>query len=170
MENGRYRKRPINWYNYEVDCFTPHLFNVSLSGCGANALALLTGIPPSHIRNTNRQRPNHWKDTFMVKFLKERGFKVIHLTKCEVTNTKGDYVNATITNNHVLLMSQLMGKDTASWTVVHNELLYHNFETVSFKGYNMVNTPSLTIYVVFHPQWKADNWKYGTDIHQIHHR
>jgi hypothetical protein len=160
MENGFYRKKAIDWTRYTVDMFAPHLYFNYSGGCGANALSLLTGVPPHYIRNTNRQNPSHWKDTFMVKFLREHGFKTIHLTKCEVSNSSGVYVNEGVTNQHILLLSQLMGKNTASWTVVHNDLMYHNFETVSFKGLNLVNSPSLTVYVVFKPEWRSENWKH----------
>ncbi len=168
MENGYYRKKPIQWYKYEVDVFIPHLFSNGWAGCGANTLALLTGIPPNYIQNTNKQNPNHWKDTFMIKFLKKHGFKVIPLTKCDATNCSDGYIADKINNRHVLMVSQLMGKNNASWTVIHNELMYHNFETIAFKGYSLVNNPSLTAYVVFHPTWKSDNWKCGKNIHQIY--
>jgi hypothetical protein len=159
MEVGYYRKRPIDWSLYMVDLFVPHLYVNYSGGCGANALSLLTGVPPHFIQNTNRKNPNHWKDSFMVKFLKERGFKVFPLTKCETTNASGVYVNDSINNQHVLLFSQLMSKNTGSWTVVHNELMYHNFETVAFRGLTLVNSPSLTVYVVFNPKWKSESWK-----------
>jgi hypothetical protein len=162
MEVGYYRKRPIDWSLYTVDLFVPHLYTNHHGGCGANTLSLLTGVPPAFIQNTNKKNPNHWKDSFMVNFLRKRGFKVLSLTKCEATNNvNGIYVSDSINNRHVLLLSQLMSKNTASWTVVHNELLYHNFEIISFKGLNLINSPSLTVYVVFNPKWKSENWKHN---------
>lgn len=163
MEVGYYRKKAIDWADYTVDLFVPHLYTNYSGGCGANALSLLTGVPPHHILNTNRENRKHWKDSFMIGFLKKHGFKVFPLTKCEVTNVAGAYVCDSIGNQHILLLSQLMGKNTASWTVVYNELMYHNFETVSFKGLNLVNSPSLTVYVVFRPEWRSENWKHDTD-------
>jgi hypothetical protein len=160
MEPGFYRKRPLKWKSFEVDVFVPNLFDVGGCGCGATALATLTGVPPHYIYNTNRKNKNHWKDSFMVKFLKICGFKVHHLTKCDVSNTDSllGYASDGLTDRHVLLLSQLTGKNQASWTVAHNKLLYHNFEICSFQATSLLNLPTLTCYLVCHPAWKRENW------------
>lgn len=164
METGFYRKHPIKWSEFEADLFVPHLFNLgdflTIFGCGANTLALLTGIAPRYIRNTNRKNPSHWKDSFMIKFLKENGFRVQHITKCDVSNTdpstgfSSDYVN----DRHVLLLSQLMNKNEASWTVTHNKLWYHNFQTCAFPSTVLLNQPTLNSYLIVHPKWRSENW------------
>jgi len=157
METGFYKKRPIDWSKFEIDVFVPHLFSKDLNGCGANVLATLTGVPPDNIHNTNRQNENHWNDSFIIRFLKNRGFQVQHFTKCDATNTTGIYISDYITNNHVLLCSQLQAKNTASWVIIHNKILYHNFELSSFTGLTLVNAPMLNCYVIFHPNWKIKN-------------
>lgn len=159
METGYYKKRRLDWESYEVDVFVPHLFNVDGCGCGANALAILTGVPPHFIQNTNRQNRNHWKDSFMVKFLKECGFRVHHLTKCDASSAASpDFASDNITDRHVILSSQLTGKNKASWTVAHNRLWYHNFQICSFQATNLLNLPTLTCYLVCHPNWRRENW------------
>jgi hypothetical protein len=151
-----YKKRSYDWSKFEVDKFCPHLFTFSSSGCGSNALALLTGVNPHTIINTNHKNYNDWKDSFMVSFLKKRGFKIKPLTKCDVSNITSDsiYTSEPISDRHVILMSQLMTKNGASWSVVHNKLWYHNFQTCSYTGLNIINYPTLTCYVVSHPSWK----------------
>ncbi len=158
METGLYKKKATDWETFTVDFFAPHLFFRS-GGCGANALSLITGIPPNKIKNTNVKNKEHWKDSFMIKFLKNRGYSVQPVTKCEVTNEIGMYAPDNINDQHVILLSQLMGKNIASWTVVHNKLWYHNFQTCSFTGLTSLNSPTLTVYVVYHPKWKIDNYK-----------
>lgn len=159
METGFYKKRPFDWASFEADLFVPHLFYNECGGCGANALALLTGIPPKFIHNTNYQNPNHWKDSFMIKFLKHKGFKIHHVTKCDVSNTVSTlYASDSITERHIFLFSQLMNKNSASWAVAHNNLWYHNFQTCSFIATSLLNRPTLTTYLIIHPSWKRENW------------
>lgn len=160
MRTGVYKKKLIDWKPYEVDVFSPHLFVSNYDGCGANALALLTGIPPHFICNTNRQEPNNWKDTFMIKFLKDAGFKIREITKCAISGSSTDSVYSPdgITDKHVILYSQLFGRNVASWSVLHNKLWYHNFQTCSFTGLTNMNCPTLSCYAVCHPDWKKENW------------
>ena len=160
METGYYKKKPIDWDTFEVDKFVPHLFisTYSYAGCGANTLGLITGVPPTKIKNTNRQNPNHWKDTFMVKYLKDHGFVVRPLTKCDVSCNTNGFSSDFITDRHVLMTSQLMSKNVASWAVVHNKLWYHNFQICSFTGLSLVNTPILTCYILYKPEWQSANW------------
>jgi hypothetical protein len=160
METGYYKKRPLDWESFEVDVFAPHLFSLDGCGCGASALATLTGIPPHFIHNTNRKNPNHWKDSYMIKFLKLCGFKVHHLTKCDVSNIRPNYEFAgeSLTEKHIILLSQLTGKNTASWAIAHGKLWYHNFQVCSFQATSLLNLPTLTCYLVCHPSWRSENW------------
>jgi hypothetical protein len=160
METGYYKKRTIDWRKWEVDVFNPHLFLVDGCGCGASALATLTGVPPQYIHNTNKKNRNHWKDSYMIKFLKICGFKVHHLTKCDVSNTdiSYGYASESVTDRHVLLMSQLMNKNSASWTIAHNKLWYHNFQTCSFSPTSILSQPTLSCYLILHPSWRRENW------------
>jgi hypothetical protein len=157
METGYYNNKPIDWESFKVSLFIPHLFfDDFCNGCGANTLALLTGIPPRKIHNTNQKNPSDWKDAFMVSFLKRKGFKIIPLTKCDVTAETFGFTSNNIGDRHVLMLSQLLGKNVASWSVVHNQLWYHNFQTCSFSSLNLVNNPSLTCYLLCHPKWKIN--------------
>jgi len=158
MKRGIYNNIPPDWPEFEVVKFVPHLFcEEHGDGCGNNTLALLTGIDPTKINNTNRKSPNNWKDSFMVKFLLNHGLKVADVTMCNVSDSSIFFCSDSITNRHVLLISQLMAKNEASWAVAHNKLWYHNFQTCSFNALNLVNNPLLTCYVVHHPDWGKYN-------------
>lgn len=150
MRTGIYKKKRIDWSSFEVDKFVPHLFTLESYGCGANALALLTGVPPSKIESRI-----DWTDKFMVKYLRKAGFTVKEVTMCDVSNNNGFFIPSNINDLHVLLISHLMTKNEASWSIVHNKLYYHNFQTCSFTGLNLVNNPLLTCYLIMHPNWKV---------------
>jgi len=158
METGFYLKRSIDWEEFEVSKFVPHLFYDTYCGCGANTLALLTGIPPTKIKNANRKNPEDWTDRFMLKFLRKQCFVIHPITKCDVTSNTNMFTPENINDRHVLLFSQLVGKNSASWSVVHNNLWYHNFQTCAFNGLNTINSPTLTCYILYHPSWKIENW------------
>lgn len=163
MENGVYNKRKFDWSTMEITRFTPHLWhNREFYGCGATALSLITGVPPEEIKNTNWKQKNHWKDTFMVKFLKQCGCKVRELTKCNINSDTGQFFSDKISNRHVILMSQLVGKKTATWAVVHNKIYYHNFQTHSFDTMSLLNSPTLTCYVVVPPPFVV--WPKGLTL------
>lgn len=49
LAKGSYKGRRVDFAGYAVSCFTPHLFCGEFRktlGCGAAALALLTGVSP----------------------------------------------------------------------------------------------------------------------------
>jgi hypothetical protein len=155
MTVGIYKKRKVDWGAFEIDRFIPHLYvSNDDNGCGATALSLLTGIHPHVIVKDRGRRSRHWSDSFMVKFLCSHGFTVQKITMCDVTNSVDEYFSIQyVGERHVLLMSQLMQKNIASWSVAHNRIWYHNFQTCSFSGLNVVNYPILTCYLLKHPSW-----------------
>ncbi len=156
MEKGIYTPRPKDFSKLIVDKFAPQIFNTAynaIGGCGANALSVLTGINPLDIKNTNPKNKNDWKDKFVVDFLRDCGFTVEPITLCDVSNSE-IYVESPITKNHVLLISQLLIKNEASWSVIYKDYIFHNFEIVPLKGLEFVNNPILTAYIVWSPAWK----------------
>jgi hypothetical protein len=135
---------------YAVSCFIPHLFAGASqpgSGCGATALALLTGVPPQAIAAKNGSR--HYADSFMIRFLRRRGFLVMELTRSNVPAS-----SSSLGNNHVLLISQLFQPDEGTWGVIFNRTWYHNFDCYALDLLSFLNKPILSAYVVVHSRWR----------------
>ena len=116
-------------------------------GCGACALALLTGTPPAMIAARNGD--THYPDKFMVRFLRQYQFDVLKLTLCNLSMTKSE-----ISNEHVLLVSQLFAKNEATWGVIFQGMFYHGFRSYKLDSISFLNKPVLSAYVVVHPRWK----------------
>jgi hypothetical protein len=96
-------------------------------GCGASALALLTGVAPEIISERNNRA--HYSDRFMREFLKARAFRVLHLTPKMVVAGKSQ-----IGMDHVLLVSQLFRHNEGTWGVVFEDFYYHNFAVFSLSS------------------------------------
>ena len=94
---------------------------------------------------------DHWPGRYMVKFLVEHGFKVAKLTVRNVTRNKEP--GYPITSHHVLLLLIKFLKNEASWVVIHNKVLWHNFEIQALDPYEFVNHPMLEAYLIKHPSW-----------------
>jgi hypothetical protein len=141
----------------------PYLFGVSWRtrmGCGAGALALLTGIVPEVIAKKNGS--THYSDDFMLRFLRAHGFSTLQLTWCNVSVGESK-----IGNEHVLLLSQLFAKNEATWVVMHNELCYHNFDVYSATTLSFLNRPLLSAYLVIHPIWRVNRAMKGKQVPKL---
>lgn len=151
MEKGTYSGRRVDFSRYATTCFTPTLFGrpeYALAGCGASALALLTGIPPANFITKNK----HYSDGFMLRSLRQRGFHTVRLTQCNVSkHSKG------ISDLHVILVSQLFRQNEATWVVVFNRSCYHNFSVYSLEALSFLNKPILSAYVLSHQKWQRDS-------------
>jgi len=149
MDKGTYKGRRVVFKHYETSCFNPYLFSDTgsdMRGCGACALALLTGIMPEKIAAKNGGV--HYPDSFMSRFLREHGFRVLRLTQCNLSVAK-DYVGT----NHVVLLSQLFRRNEATWGVIFRGVYYHNFGVYLLDSLSMLNKPVLSAYVVVDPRW-----------------
>jgi hypothetical protein len=154
VEKGRYTRHRVDFSKYSVAFFTPHIFvgaGRSLCGCGAAALATLTGVPPEIVAALNGQA--HYPDSFMCSFLRKYGFSVVSLTLCNISAAK-----ARVGNRNVLLISQLFKRNEATWGVIFNSMYYHNFEIYTLEELSFLNKPVLTAYVVSHLRWRACLW------------
>jgi hypothetical protein len=144
----------VDFSEFEVSQFIPHLFQRGfLYGCGGTALALLTGVHPSKIKNPNRRNCDDWTDSFMVRFLKKRGFRVQEVNIKGTNLLSDDYVTDPLQYNHVILASHMLSKTTASWIVIHDGLFYHNFSTHKLGAIELINHPILTFYLVTCKKW-----------------
>jgi hypothetical protein len=117
MEKGAYTDRRVYFGKYAAAVFNPYLFSSNFRtrlGCGASALALLSGVLPEVIARQNRYRA-HFADTFMVRFLRRRRFTALPLTQCNLSTSVSLLGKA-----HVVLLSQLFRKNEATWGVIFN--------------------------------------------------
>lgn len=148
MSSNRERRADFN--AYAASFFAPHLFcgpARSALGCGASALALITGVAPEIISSENGGA--HYSDRFMIWFLRARNFQTLRLTPNIVTGAR-----VKIGPHHVLLMSQLFRRDEGTWGVIFADFYYHNFESYVLSSLAFLNKPILSAYVVFHPKWR----------------
>lgn len=151
MEKGSYNGRRVDFRNYTVARFNPHLFtgvSDAESGCGAAALALLTGISPRCIAMQNGSA--HFSDRFMVLFLRRHGYAVQPLTLCNVSTSETE-----IDLGHVVLLSQLYRRNEATWGVVFSGIYYHNFCLYRLNGLSFLNKPTLSAYLISHSSWRG---------------
>lgn len=149
MKHGSYSKK-IDFTKFAVKRFAPFMFSAlrAFCGCGPTALGLLTGIDPLDIKSRD-----HWSATAMCRFLRERGFEIERLTRCNVTNA--DSLTAPLGKEHVLLLCIKMIKGEASWAVVYNNLIYHNLEVSPFKSYTLLNMPIMDAFIITHRFYRA---------------
>lgn len=145
-----------SWQKFECSKFVPHLFidpGCKKYGCGANALALITGINPLTIKNPNKAKKEHWSDHFVVNFLKNRGFQVRQITDKNTIKEVASVINW-VHENHVILYSQRLSKKEASWLVMSNGYSYHNFDIFRPEYLDFINRPIVTMYAVCCDLWK----------------
>lgn len=158
---GKYRRKPIDFSKFRVSRFAPYLFTECSGGCGANALALITGVHPEKIHNTNKENESDWRDSFMLAFLRHRKYNVIPLTMCSASQ-KAAFADS-IDEKHVMLTSQLIDKKLASWQVIFDNYVFHNFGISGLKSREFINNPIMTAYIVFHHHWRIKKKKMTDD-------
>lgn len=128
--------------------FVPHIFNCgSGRGCGATALALLTGVPP---RRIEAPRDGDWSVGRMRGFLAAHGFRLARITS---KNVISEYPSLPVRREHVVLASMRMTKAEATWVVMHNDSIYHNFEISESSAREFLNHPIVDAFMVTHPRW-----------------
>ncbi len=152
MKAGSYKARRVHFADYAAAFFNPFLFSAdwrARQGCGASALALLTGVLPERIARENGDP--HYSDRFMLRFLRNRGFMATELTLCRISAS-----TSSIGRNHVVLLSQLFRPCEATWGVIFNATTYfHNFEWYDVGALSLLNKPVMSAYLVVHPTWRA---------------
>lgn len=137
-------KQPKNSYQYK-----------NISNCGTAALSLLTGLTPNYVQSKCTYDPGDgWYGDDMVKFLRNRGYYVVEVTKKNVTNT--DWKDYPLTPNHCLLIITTVEKEECSAIVVHKNKLWHNLKTEDFTPLFFLNKPTVQVYIVSHNRWRYD--------------
>ena len=157
MENGRYGRANTDFKKLTINKFPLCLFDYAQygsTGCGANALSLLTGVNPRSILRMNEGR-SHYGDKFMLAFLRKKGIRAFKLTKCNITGRTGDgdFLSGLLSPNNLLLASQLIKKQEASWFVYWNNIQYHNFELGLATFSSLLNFPIVSAYVLYNQAW-----------------
>lgn len=147
----KYRGRRADFKPFAASFFAPHLFRGEsrrLIGCGAGALALITGVPPEQI--AARHRGRHYSDRFMTAFLKRQRFRLLRLTPLRIATAQHN-----VGAEHVILISQLFRDYEATWGVIFDDLYYHNFTAYDLSALSMLKKPILSAYLVIHPSWRV---------------
>lgn len=142
--------RRADFEPFAASFFAPHLYTGigrAGVGCGAGALALITGVPPEKV--AAEHVGNHYADSFMVRFLNRRGYRVLSLTPFSIVGA-----HSKIGTDHVVLISQLFRRYEATWGVIFGNTYYHNFDSYSLSGLAFLNKPILSAYLVVHPTWR----------------
>ena len=142
--------RRVAFSPFAASVFAPHLFCGDFRarlGCGASALALITGIAPEIISDKNARA--HYSDRFMTGFLKVWDYHLLRLTPDLIARAK-----TKIGQDHVLLISQLLRENEGTWGVIFGDAYYHNFSVYSLSSLSFLNKPILSAYLVVHPSWR----------------
>lgn len=148
MDDGRNDDR-VDFDLFHVQKFIPHIFTNTCNGCGANALALLTGELPESFPNKAS-----WSTRFMLSFLRDRGFATQKITKNAVSQRFNP-----IANRHVLLILMRFISNEASWIVLNQDIVFHNFEITKLKTYEFLNHPIMDAYLLMHPSWNSPDFR-----------
>jgi hypothetical protein len=153
MKNGKYKENSTNFNLYKASYFRPYLFYSGIFetiGCGPATLSLLTGEHP--VAAAASLKDKHTSDEQLLKRLADFGIHNYPITKCEMTDSATTVVNK-ITSQHVVLISQLYIRNVASWGVLYDEILYHNFRPCAWTSMDLLNRPVLSAYVLWKPEW-----------------
>ena len=158
MENGLYGNANTDFRKLTVRKLPLYLFDNGTYagvGCGATVLGLLTGVNPYEICRSNKGKA-HYGDRFIRDYLRKYEISSYKVTKCNLTSRAkrtDQELSAYIAPNNVLLTSQLLTKNEASWFVYWNGISYHNFELDRANFTALLNFPIISSYVLYNPKW-----------------
>lgn len=159
LKAGAYSQKPTNFKDFVVDKFVPHMYDPAiygLVGCGPAALALISGISPWTIGKTLVDERNSLSEENAEAFLDLHGFRYSELTLAKLSNTVIDSDNVlteVVKPWHVLLLIQLYHKQTASYSVIWNNLIWHNFVVQPLHALEFVNRPIIGGWIITHEDW-----------------
>lgn len=158
MEKGIYEAEPTDFSDFETIRFIPHMYDPSLYGllgCGPTALSLISGINPVDLQFLIDDQ-GATSEEKVEEFLKKNNFNFCKLTLGKLTNSsiENNVVSNVIHPFHVLLLIQMYQKNMASYTVVWNNLIWHNYQVQPFTALELVNRPVIGGWIICHDNWK----------------
>lgn len=159
MEAGKYSKKKIDFTKFECQKFPFTLYDSALyglSGCGYNLLASIVGKEsPYDIRRLNRSKNKEsCEDKFILWYLRKHQFKILPLTKCNLTNTQSMYLDGVIKPYNVFISSNLVRKNEASWFAGFSKYWIHNQEILPMQPLDPLNFPTLSAYLLWHKKYQ----------------
>lgn len=159
MKIGSYKEKKINFNEWEVSKLPITLWNkndYAHVGCGYNLLASLVNKErPYRIRDINQRRVSCEK-RFFLSYLRKNGFKVLELSKCNLSNKKKEVLTlmGDVNARHVLVTTQLLKKNEASYFLSHDNWVYHNNHIYRQEFLDLINFPIHEAFLVTHPDYR----------------
>ena len=151
MKLGRYGNGNTKFNKLSVGKLPLHWFNTTDyhgTGCGACALSALTGVNPHSIKY---KKDGHYSDRFMTSFLRNYNISVYEMNQSNLSNNKSWVYN--ITDQHVILSSNLIQPNEATWGIHWNNTDIHNFTIQKADSFHTINFPIVTAYILFSKTW-----------------
>ena len=163
MKNGSAKAGYIDFPKYRVPRFAPLSSNTyGWRTCGSASLSVLTGKKARDIEKSLPKNQVHWSDAAVCKYLRARGFYVRQITKQSLYNHRK--VVKRMTNAYwinpledIVILANLAVDEQASWFVVHNNTIWHNFDRENFSLASLLSYPSQSLFLVWKKNWKINN-------------
>lgn len=153
MRHGNYGPGNTNFKKLQVSKFPVTLWDSVIyghCGCGATALALITGDNPTKIAAKNGRR--HYSDRFMVDYLRKKGISVYEVNRANLSQSK-EWKHQ-LSDNNVILYSANTAKGEQSWFLTFNSYIYHNFIISKASYLDLLNFPIDSCHVLCKNNWK----------------
>jgi hypothetical protein len=122
--------------------------------CGTHALACLLEKTPREAARFIPKGKSWWDDPDMVRILQKKGFELIPITERLVTNLPTGSATAVLRPEHVVLISTKQNRTEGTWCVFWNGFCYHSGSISRPDALELLNSPLMSAYVVWHPRWK----------------
>lgn len=142
--------------NFESSFQTLH-FPVHLSasskniGCGITAISMLTGENVLKLFRKYKQYVKNFPDDVLLQHLRAKKFEILKIKNKALGEFDDSHF---VEKNHVVLLSLRINSENASWGIIYDHMLYHNFEVSALTPLTFINMPIMTSYFIKHPKWK----------------
>ena len=87
----------------------------------------------------------------MTSFLRNYNISVYEMNQSNLSNNKSWVYN--ITDQHVILSSNLIQPNEATWGIHWNNTYIHNFTIQKADSFHTINFPIVTAYILFSKTW-----------------
>lgn len=156
-EESIIRRNRIKWEQYEspkLDLTKRKLFDdKEYVSCGSAALGLITGINPKTVEKSCPNPRSGWYTTRVIKYLRNKGYTVIELSKEDVLKNK--WYQFSLNEKHCLLLNVRMDSEDNSMFVVHRGNMWHNYEKeTDYNPLFFLNKPTQDVLLICHKKWR----------------